>query len=106
VSLIYLVTGIVTLVAGPLLGRLSDRWGKYKLFVVGSTFTAVMVVIYTHLGHTPLPFFIALSALLFVGVTSRMISASALISAVPEPASRGAFMSVNTSRGVRPPVCS
>jgi predicted MFS family arabinose efflux permease len=96
-SMIYLVTGVVTLVAGPYVGRLSDRWGKYKLFVVGSSLTAVFVVIYTHLGRTPLPIVIAINSLLFVGVTSRMISASALMSAVPAPASRGAFMSVNSS---------
>jgi predicted MFS family arabinose efflux permease len=97
VSVIYLVTGLVTFVAGPFVGRLSDRWGKYKLFVVGSTLTAITVVVYTHLGRTPLPIVIAINCLLFVGVTSRMISASALMSAVPEPASRGAFMSVNSS---------
>jgi predicted MFS family arabinose efflux permease len=96
-SLIYLVTGIVTFVAGPTVGRLSDKWGKYKLFVAGSSLTAVLVVIYTHLGRTPLPIVIAINSLLFVGVTSRMISASALMSAVPAPASRGAFMSVNSS---------
>jgi len=44
-----------------------------------------------------LPLVVLLSALLFVGITARMISASALISAVPEPARRGSFMSVNSS---------
>jgi predicted MFS family arabinose efflux permease len=95
--IIYLATGILTLLAGPLLGRLSDRIGKYRLFVLGSSVTMIMVLVYTHLGHTPLPWVIAVNALLFVGVTSRMISASALMSAVPAPASRGAFMAVNAS---------
>jgi predicted MFS family arabinose efflux permease len=95
--IIYLATGILTLLAGPLLGRLSDRIGKYRLFVFGSSVTMIMVLVYTHLGHTPLPWVIAVNALLFVGVTSRMISASALMSAVPAPASRGAFMAVNAS---------
>jgi predicted MFS family arabinose efflux permease len=97
VSLIYLVTGVVTFIAGPYVGRLSDKWGKYKLFCAGSALTMVMVIIYTHLGRTPLPIVIAINSLLFIGVTSRMISASALMSAVPAPASRGAFMSVNSS---------
>jgi predicted MFS family arabinose efflux permease len=95
--IIYLATGILTLLAGPFLGRLSDKLGKYRLFVVGSSLTIVMVLIYTHLGRTPLPLVIAVNALLFIGVTSRMISASALMSAVPAPASRGAFMAVNAS---------
>lgn len=95
--LIYLVTGILTLLAGPFLGRLSDRIGKYRMFVFGSSVTVIMVLVYTHLGHTPMFWVIAVNALLFVGVTSRMISASALMSAVPAPASRGAFMAVNAS---------
>ena len=39
----------------------------------------------------------AINAVLFVAITCRMISASALISAVPDLADRGAFMSVNAS---------
>jgi predicted MFS family arabinose efflux permease len=97
VSLIYFLTGVATLIAGPLVGRLSDRWGKYTLFCVGSALTMTMVLIYTHLGRTGLPLVVIINALLFIGVTSRMISASALMSAVPSPASRGAFMSVNSS---------
>ncbi|HVX96660.1 MAG TPA: MFS transporter [Polyangia bacterium] len=94
---IYAITGIGTLISGPYLGRLSDRIGKYPLFVGGSVLTAAMVLIYTHLGPTPLAWLIALNVLLFMGITSRMISATALISAVPDPAHRGSFMSVNSS---------
>jgi len=57
----------------------------------------VMIFIYTHMGHTPIWQVIAVNVLLFVGITSRIISASALVSAVPDPASRGAFMAVNSS---------
>jgi predicted MFS family arabinose efflux permease len=96
-SFIYFVTGLCTLVSGPLVGRLSDRLGKYALFCAGTALTILMVIIYTHLGHTALPVVIAINVLLFVGVTSRMISASALMSAVPDPAHRGSFMSVNAS---------
>jgi predicted MFS family arabinose efflux permease len=94
---IYLVTGLCTLFAGPFIGRLSDRFGKYTLFCLGSALTTVLVLVYTHLGPTPLPWVILINVLLFVGVTSRMISASALMSAVPDPAHRGSFMSVNSS---------
>jgi predicted MFS family arabinose efflux permease len=94
---IYMVTGIFSLIAGPLVGRLSDVIGKYALFCVGSAVSVIMILIYTHLGPTPLWQVIIVNVVLFVGITSRMISASALMSAVPDPASRGAFMSVNSS---------
>jgi predicted MFS family arabinose efflux permease len=96
-SMIYFLTGVCTLVTGPLVGRLSDRLGKYRLFCLGSALTVAMVLVYTHLGRTGLPLVIVINVLLFIGVTSRMISASALMSAVPAPASRGSFMAVNAS---------
>jgi predicted MFS family arabinose efflux permease len=95
--LIYMVTGICSFIAGPLVGRLSDAWGKYALFCAGSILSMVMVVVYTHLGITPISLVIVVNVLLFVGVTSRMISASALMSAVPDAQNRGAFMAVNSS---------
>ena len=95
--LIYMVTGVCSLIAGPLVGRFSDTVGKYPLFCVGSIISIVMILVYTHLGVTPLWQVVVVHAILFIGITSRMISASALMSAIPDAASRGAFMSVNSS---------
>lgn len=95
--LIYLVTGICSMIGGPLMGKLADRIGAFKVFVSGSLLTIAMVLIYTNLGITPLIWVIVLNAVLFVGVTSRIISISALTTAVPDPADRGAFMGINSS---------
>jgi len=95
--LIYLITGCALFVAGPVVGRLSDTIGKYKVFVMGTALSIVMVIIYCNLGITPLWAVILVNAILFVGVTARMVSVSALISAVPDAADRGAYMSVNSS---------
>lgn len=95
--IIYMVTGIVSMIGGPFIGRLSDKIGKMKMFVIGSLLSLVLVVYYTNLGITPLWFLIVLNAVLFLGITSRMISSSALMTAVPDPADRGAFMGVNSS---------
>ena len=94
---IYLVTGICAIIAAPLIGRLSDRTGKYPIFFLGTVLTIIMVTIYCHLGITPLWEVIVINALLFIGISSRMIPVSALISAVPDLKDRGAFMSVNSS---------
>ncbi|MEZ4960383.1 MAG: MFS transporter [Saprospiraceae bacterium] len=95
--LIYVATGVVSMIGGPFIGKLSDKIGKMKMFVIGTCLALVLVVYYTNLGVTPLWFLIVLNAVLFLGITSRMISSSALITAVPEPADRGAFMGVNSS---------
>jgi hypothetical protein len=40
---------------------------------------------------------IAVMAVMFVGISSRMIPSQALMSAIPEPLSRGSFMAVSSS---------
>lgn len=95
--IIYFVTGVCSMIAGPLIGKLSDMIGSFKVFVAGSLLTITLVLIYTNLGITPLWLAIVLNSILFVGVTSRIISSSALNTAVPDPADRGAFMGINSS---------
>lgn len=95
--ILYGVTGVFSIAFGPLIGKLSDKLGKYKIFVAGSLISMIMVAVYTNLGTTPLWVVIALNVLLFIGISSRMISSSALMTAVPEPQDRGAFMSINAS---------
>ena len=95
--LIYMVTGAFSIVAGPLIGRASDAFGKLKVFSVGCAITIVMVVIYTHLHATPLWLLIAVMVLLQIGIFSRIISSSALMSAVPKPADRGSYMSISSA---------
>jgi predicted MFS family arabinose efflux permease len=94
---IYFVTGISSIIAGPLLGRLSDSVGKYPVFCFGSILGMFMVIFYSHLGFTPLWGVILVNVVLFMGISARMVSASALISAVPDAPDRGAYMSVNSS---------
>jgi predicted MFS family arabinose efflux permease len=95
--MVYMVTGVSTFLAGPQLGRLSDAIGKYRMFGLGTLLACVVVPVYCGLGLTPLPLVILLNVLLFIAITARMISATALISAVPDAADRGAFMAVNSS---------
>jgi predicted MFS family arabinose efflux permease len=94
---VYLTTGVVAIAAGPLIGKLADRIGKFKVFMMGSLLSLVMVLIYCHLGITPLWIVMAVNAVLFIGISGRMIPGQALMSAIPSPENRGSFMSVNSS---------
>jgi len=95
--LVFVITGGVTFVAAPLLGRLSDSFGKYRTFCLGSLVGMVLVIVYCNLGRTPLALVITLNTALFLAITTRMVSATALISGVPDGADCGAFMAVNAS---------
>ncbi|WP_423148224.1 MFS transporter [Rubrolithibacter danxiaensis] len=95
--LVYAVTGVFAIIFGPITGKISDKIGKFKVFCIGSVLSMIIIAIYTNLGITPLWLVIGLSVLLFIGISSRMISASALMSAVPDAQDRGAFMGINSS---------
>lgn len=95
--IVYFLTGLCAIFSGPIVGKFTDSIGKFKMFSFGSMLTIVMVFIYSHLQVTPLPLVILVNAIMFVGITARMISSQALMSAMPDPASRGSYMSVSAS---------
>lgn len=95
--LLYMVTGVFSLITGPLIGKFSDQIGKYRIFVIGSLITMIVVPFYCNLGITPFWLVLVLNIIMFAGVSSRIISSSALLTAVPIPQDRGAFMSINSS---------
>jgi predicted MFS family arabinose efflux permease len=94
---IYLVTGLCTVVTGPLVGKASDRFGKFPTFFFGTAVTLVMVGVWTNLGPVSLATVIIVNVLMFVGIFSRMIPSQALISAIPDVTKRGSFNAIGAS---------
>lgn len=92
-----MITGVTAMIAGPVAGKLSDTLGKYKLFLISSVLGMSVMLYYSHLGRTPLWQVIIVSSLLFACISARIVSASALMSAVPSPQDRGAFMGVSSA---------
>ncbi len=95
--MLFMVSGVSSLIIMPLIGRLSDKVDKFKIFAVASVWMTVMCVVYTNLSITPLWLVMVLNILMMMGIMSRMVPSSALTSAIPDMADRGAFMSVNAS---------
>lgn len=95
--ILFMMSGVSSLVIMPLIGKFSDKVDKFILFAIASSWMAVMVVIYTNLSVTPLWLVIIFNVLMMMGIMSRMIPSSALTTALPEMKDRGAFMSINSS---------
>jgi len=95
--MLYLITGIFSMITSPLVGKLADSLGKYVVFCIASSIMMIVVSIYCNFGITPLWMVIAFSVVMFINVSARIVSSSALISGVPAPMDRGAFMSVNSA---------
>jgi predicted MFS family arabinose efflux permease len=95
--LLFMVAGLSTLIIMPLVGKLSDKVDKFKIFVAATIWMAVVVVIYTNLSVTPLWLVMVFNVLMMCGIMSRMVPSTALITGVPVLQDRGAFMSINSS---------
>lgn len=95
--MLFMVSGLSSLIIMPLIGRLSDRIDKFKIFMVASIWMIIMVLLYTNLSITPLWLVMIFNVLMMTGIMSRMIPSGALSSAIPDPKDRGAYMGINAS---------
>jgi len=94
---LFMVGGIAALIIMPLVGKLSDKVDKAKIFTVAACWMMIVVVIYTNLPPIPFPFIIGMNILMMIGIMSRVVPGMALVSALPKMKDRGAFMSINSS---------
>lgn len=95
--LIYLVGGIASFFAANILGRLSDKYGKLKLFTICIFFSLPLVIGVTHITAIALWLMLTMFAIWFVVATGRGVTAQAMVSNVVNPQYRGSFMSFNSS---------
>jgi predicted MFS family arabinose efflux permease len=95
--ILFMISGLSTLIIMPIIGKLSDRIDKFKIFAYASIWTIITVALYTNLSVTPLWLVAIFNVLMMAGVMSRMIPSTALVTAIPVAEDRGAFMSINSS---------
>lgn len=94
---LFMVAGISTLVIMPLIGKLSDKIDKFRLFTMASVWMIVVVLFYTNMTPVPLWVVMVVNVLMMIGIMSRMVPSMALTTSLPEMHDRGAFMSINSS---------
>jgi predicted MFS family arabinose efflux permease len=95
---VYLSGGLATLLTLTPIGRLSDLWGKLRVFRVLGLLTAVPLLLLTNLPPVvPLAGVLVCTTLMMVITSGRMVPAMALITASAAPRYRGSFLSVNSS---------
>jgi len=95
--MLFMVSGVTSLLIMPLIGRLSDRIDKFTIFTIASVWLIVVVIFYTNLSASPLWLVMIFNVLMMMGIMSRMIPSGALSSAIPDPKDRGAYMGINSS---------
>lgn len=95
--ILFMTSGIAALIIMPLVGKLSDKIDKVKIFTVAAVWMMAIVVIYTNLKPVPFTLVMMMNILMMIGIMSRIVPAMALVTALPKMQDRGAFMSINSS---------
>jgi predicted MFS family arabinose efflux permease len=94
---LFMISGVCSLIIMPLIGKMSDKFDKFKIFTIASIWLSAMALIYTSLSVVPFWFVLVMNVAFMIGIMSRMVPAMALSSSLPEKADRGAFMGINSS---------
>ncbi|MDF1695772.1 MAG: MFS transporter [Saprospiraceae bacterium] len=95
--LLFGIGGVATILLSPMIGHFVDRLGKLKVFIMGTGLAMIMVGIFSFLGIVSFWTIAVLHTLLFLGITTRMISSTAIATDVPREKERGSFMALDAS---------
>ncbi len=94
---LFMIVGVATFAIMPVVGVLSDRIDKFKIFVFASISMVLAVLIYTNLPKVSLIVLILVNVFMMMGIMARMVPSQALTASIPSMKDRGAFMSINSS---------
>jgi predicted MFS family arabinose efflux permease len=97
IKYIYFFGGIMSLVCGPIIGKLADKYGKFKVFSFFAIIAIVPKIVITNLDNTPFVIALIITSIFFIISSGRIIPSQALMSTVVESNVRGGFMSINSS---------
>ncbi len=96
-TLVYLLGGGATMFTAPIIGRLSDKYGKPTAFTIIGLLSTAPLLLTTHLGSVHIIIALIVSTSFFILISGRMIPFMAMITSVVKPNQRGGFMSINFS---------
>jgi len=93
----YMAGGAATFFTARPVGRLADKLGKHRIFRLFALLSFIPILFITHMPPIPFLAILALFPCFMVLVSSRIIPLQALITTLPKPAQRGAFLSANSA---------
>ena len=97
ITYIYLIGGGLTIFTAPLIGRLADRFGRLKIFVIAVIIVSFPIFFLTNLTEQPIWIVLLITSFFFVFGSGRMIPSTAMITSSVRPKNRGSFMSFNSA---------
>lgn len=97
IKYIYLVGGICTVASGFFIGKLVDKYGRFRIFTIFAFISLLPIAVATNLPKAGLWLVLLNAGLFFTVISGRMIPANTIITAVVDPKNRAGFMSLNSA---------
>lgn len=95
ISWLYMAGGAATFFTSRAIGRLADRIGHRAVFRLFGVLALVPVLVITHLPNVPFAIIVPAFALFMIISSGRIVPMQAILTTVPDPQHRGAFLSAN-----------
>lgn len=102
ISLQFFLGGVATLVTSPFIGKLTDKIGVMKVFIVVMLVSFIPTIIITHLsppasGNPNIVLILVTTTMFFIFASGRMIAPNAIITASAPIKTRGSFMAMKSA---------
>ncbi|MBT3983224.1 MAG: MFS transporter [Bacteriovoracaceae bacterium] len=88
----YLVGGLVTVVTSRLFGKMTDRYGAFRVFNALALGAIIPILVFTNTGPITLVSYIILMSVFMSVVSGRMIPCMTMITEIPGPKERGTYL--------------
>jgi len=93
--LVYFTGGVLTVFTAPLIGKLADSLGRFRVFSALVAVASVVTLVITHSGRLPVWAVLVLAGLFFVFASGRFVPGQAIMTLAVPSSRRGAFMSLS-----------
>jgi DHA1 family inner membrane transport protein len=97
VSLIYLFGGLCSVVVLRAVGKLSDRYGSFRIFAMLSVLALFPIFAVTNMPKEGIVIVLCITSFIFIFGGSRGVPVNTMITSTAEPHQRGGFLSLNAA---------
>lgn len=95
-SLVYFVGGALSVVTAPWAGKLSDRWGRQRVFSWMVVCASLVILAVVNAGPMPTWAILCLTGLFFVFASGRFVPGQTIVTLAVPATRRGAFLSLSS----------
>jgi predicted MFS family arabinose efflux permease len=93
--MVYFAGGALTVFTGPRIGKLADRFGRFRVFSVLVAIACAVTLFITHSGRLPVWAVLVAGGSFFVFASGRFVPGQAMMTLAVPASRRGAFMSLS-----------